>query len=310
MSNPRISVVIPAKNEAETIEKCLTAVFSQSYEPHEVIVVDGHSTDCTVEIAKTFPVKILYEDYRTRAGACHVGLENSEGEYIAFTDADCIPGEDWLANLFKKFGGNVVGVGGAVKNIGTGFWSKTISLAYDAFLGGGEITLAGLFKKEKFVKTLGGLNSMYRKKDIAKAGGFNVNITGAEDLEISRRVRQTGKLLYTSQAIIFHDHRREVKEFARQVYRYAAWRRECGIWHVQELLVLIIPLSLITSLPFTYWVFWGEAIFYFTLLAIMGVKFTAQEKDVRYLFSIPIIYVIEHGSFVIGFWSNLIKGRG
>jgi glycosyltransferase involved in cell wall biosynthesis len=56
----KISVIIPVKNEAEKIERCLEAVFSQSYKPDEVLVVDGHSTDRTVE--------------------------NAKGEFIAFTD--------------------------------------------------------------------------------------------------------------------------------------------------------------------------------------------------------------------------------
>jgi glycosyltransferase involved in cell wall biosynthesis len=51
-----LSVIIPVKkNEAEKIEQCLEAVFSQSYKPYEVIVVDGHSTDKTVENAKKNP---------------------------------------------------------------------------------------------------------------------------------------------------------------------------------------------------------------------------------------------------------------
>ena len=41
----RISVIIPVKNEAEKIERCLEAVFEQTVQPYEVIVVDGHSTD-------------------------------------------------------------------------------------------------------------------------------------------------------------------------------------------------------------------------------------------------------------------------
>lgn len=47
-----ISILIPVRNEADKIERCLEAIFSQSYKPFEVIVVDGHSTDKTVENAK------------------------------------------------------------------------------------------------------------------------------------------------------------------------------------------------------------------------------------------------------------------
>ena len=73
----KISVVIPVKNEADKIERCLDAVFNQTIKTVEVIVVDGHSADQTVE--------------------------NARGEYIAFVDADFIPEKDWLKNLVKEF---------------------------------------------------------------------------------------------------------------------------------------------------------------------------------------------------------------
>lgn len=64
-SQPKISVIIPVRNEEEKIERCLEAVFNQSYKPYEVIVVDGHSTDKTMENARKFPIKVVYEDYGT-----------------------------------------------------------------------------------------------------------------------------------------------------------------------------------------------------------------------------------------------------
>jgi len=110
MTKPKVSVIIPVRNGAKKLTQCLEAVLAQSYEPKEVIVVDGHSSDDTVKVASKFPVKVLYEDYHTRAGGCQVGIENAEGEYIAFTDADCIPGKDWLANLIKEFDDGIAGL--------------------------------------------------------------------------------------------------------------------------------------------------------------------------------------------------------
>ena len=52
----KISVVIPVKNEADKIEQCLEAVFSQALKPHEVIVVDGHLIDRTLEKVKIFRI--------------------------------------------------------------------------------------------------------------------------------------------------------------------------------------------------------------------------------------------------------------
>ena len=107
----KISVIIPVKNEEDKIERCLEAVFNQTLKPFEMIVVDGYSTDKTVENARKLPVKILCEDYDTVGGARQVGVENAKGGFVAFTDADCIPKRDWQ-NLVKEFDDGVVGVGG------------------------------------------------------------------------------------------------------------------------------------------------------------------------------------------------------
>ena len=130
----KISVIIPVKNMAGKIEQCLKAVFAQSLPPYEVIVVDGHSTDGTAEQAQNFPVRIFYQDYGAAGAARQIGVEHAEGEYLAFTDGDCIPGNDWLKSLAGGFRAGIVGVGGGIKNIGRGIWINSINLAFATLL--------------------------------------------------------------------------------------------------------------------------------------------------------------------------------
>ena len=78
-STPRVSVVVPVRNGAPQIARCLEGIFNQTLQPYEVIVVDGHSTDSTVEVAGTFPVTVVYEDYGTVGGARQVGVEHARG---------------------------------------------------------------------------------------------------------------------------------------------------------------------------------------------------------------------------------------
>jgi len=107
----KISVIIPIKNEADKIERFLEAVFNQSFEPHEVIVVDGHSTDKTVENAMKLPVEVVYEDHGAVGGARQVGVDNAKAEFVAFKDADCIPETSWSEDLMVKFSNDIVGDG-------------------------------------------------------------------------------------------------------------------------------------------------------------------------------------------------------
>ncbi len=79
LSEPRISVIIPTLNSSKKIDKCLQAVFTQSIEPHEVIIVDAHSRDSTIEKATKFPVKVFLQDYGACGAARQIGLENATG---------------------------------------------------------------------------------------------------------------------------------------------------------------------------------------------------------------------------------------
>lgn len=93
-----ISIVISNYNKAATIGKCLEAVFSSRYKNFEVIVVDDHSKDNSVEIIKRFPCRLIcLERHAGSSKARNIGALNSNGEVLFFTDADCLLKEDTLS---------------------------------------------------------------------------------------------------------------------------------------------------------------------------------------------------------------------
>lgn len=302
----KISVIIPVKNEAKKIGQCLEAVFSQSYMPCEVIVVDGHSTDETVTIAQKYPVKIFYENFRTRAGANQVGLEHAHGDFIAFTDADCIPKRDWLEHLIIEFHEGIVGVGGGIINIGNGIWEKSINLAVGTFLGSANSIQGRFFKERRFVNSISGCNSIYRKKDLLFVKGFNVTLRTAEDTELNRKLQKLGKLLYTPAAIIFHNHNRGIKDFTKRMYQYGYGRAQSRLWDIQ-IIPPVFLILLLASLVITPLIFIAFSVLYSVLLFFTGLYFSLKEKDVRFCISVPTIFLLEHSSFTLGFWRGLLK---
>ncbi len=308
MAAKSISVIIPVRNQGEKIGNCLRAVFSQTHLPQEVFVVDGHSTDNTVDKANKFPVTVLYEDYHTRSGACQVGLEHASGEYIAFTDADCIPDPEWLANLVNEFKDNFIGVGGTIKNISNNFWVHSINLAYGTFLGSANSIQGRTYNYKHFVKSISGCNSIYRKQDLLKVGGFNIKLPGAEDADINSRLLKSGRLLYVPSAIVNHDHGRKLKDFSNQMLRYGRDRSVAKKFNLQALPPLFLPIPFL-ALIWNPWVFIGFLAVYILMLLTLGSAFSVQQKSLKYLGSIPIVYVIEHSFYSFGFWRGLILRR-
>lgn len=89
-----VSIIIPAYNSARFLPEAIESVLAQTYKDYEIIVVDDGSTDNTKEVLKPYldKIKYVYQENRGAASARNTGIKHSQGEYIAFLDADDV----WL----------------------------------------------------------------------------------------------------------------------------------------------------------------------------------------------------------------------
>ncbi|MBI5665048.1 MAG: glycosyltransferase [Nitrospirae bacterium] len=100
---------------AATIGPCLEAAFASDYKNFEVVVVDDHSEDNSVEIIKKYPCKLVCLEGRSGTSkARNTGARNSNGEFIFFIDADCLLERDTLSIVNKtlSLNGHDVMIGG------------------------------------------------------------------------------------------------------------------------------------------------------------------------------------------------------
>ena len=104
-----VSVIVPARNEAENILACLQSILLQNYPPElfEIIVIDDHSTDGTGELVKAIAspqIKLLHlaDHLENNASLAfkkmglQLGIQHAKGELLVTTDADCIAQKNWL----------------------------------------------------------------------------------------------------------------------------------------------------------------------------------------------------------------------
>lgn len=100
MRHPLISVNIPTRNSEKTLEACLSAVRSQTYQNIELVVIDSNSTDQTMEIARRYNARVISTDWKL-LGARYLGVQESKGEYILLLDSDQILNEDTVDRLLS-----------------------------------------------------------------------------------------------------------------------------------------------------------------------------------------------------------------
>ncbi|HRP89322.1 MAG TPA: glycosyltransferase [Edaphocola sp.] len=120
-TQPYISIIIPARNEAQNIANCLHSILQNNYpkDKFEIILIDDFSTDKTVQIAQQIlrlqqDQLLQLKDFITqeerlnsfKKKALTIGVEHAKGQYIITTDADCITPKLWLQSLANKISTN------------------------------------------------------------------------------------------------------------------------------------------------------------------------------------------------------------
>lgn len=114
----KLSIITVCKNESQRIEKTLNSIFSQTFNDYEVIVIDGLSTDGTVEIIKKYTDKInkfISENDKGIYNAMNKGIGYATGQYCLFLNGgDYLLHDNVLANAFKEINNEDIIIGNIV----------------------------------------------------------------------------------------------------------------------------------------------------------------------------------------------------
>lgn len=169
-----VSVIITTKNEEKNLPTCIKSIDEQTYKPIEIIIVDNASTDKTKKIAKQFTSKV-YEKGPERSVQRNYGVEKAQGEYVLILDADMKLSPKVISDCVSAIQENKVG--GVIvpeESYGIGFWADVKKLERSFYVGNDLIEAARFFDKQNFLDV----------------GGFDENITGPEDWDLSQRIKE------------------------------------------------------------------------------------------------------------------------
>ena len=209
---PRVSFVIPTFNSEMTLEKCLASIRNQEYPDIEIVVVDGYSKDNSVQIARRYTDKIIF-DHGTYGQACQVGAENCTGEVLGLFDSDIIiPHKDWLKNAVDLF---------QCDNKISTIWPVNTappngSLTTRWYFNFWKIFMEDRIKKGKGY--FGGGNSLFLKKCLENIGGVSKEMHWGADFDWAKKLNNRGYKVVFLKDPIYHDTMKTVQEFARKQF--------------------------------------------------------------------------------------------
>lgn len=228
----KISVIIPARNEEKNIGQLLNALQEQTYRKDlfEVIVVDDHSTDGTAAIARQFPLAQLIQlkadninSYKKKA--IETGIAAATGELIVTTDADCIPGKDWLTTIAAFKEKTKAAFIAAPVTIQCNSSMLQVFQAMDFMVLQG---ITGAVVHNRQMSMCNGANLAYDRKVFYEVGGFSGidHIASGDDMllmyKISEKYPDAVHYLKAKEAIVSTQPAATWKDFFQQRIRWAS----------------------------------------------------------------------------------------
>ena len=111
MSNPKISVIIPVYNAEKYLERCIDSILAQTFTDFDLLLIDDGSKDKSGEICDEYArkdnrVKVFHKENGGVSSARNLGLDNANGEWVCFCDADDWVLSEWLQAFSQLISGN------------------------------------------------------------------------------------------------------------------------------------------------------------------------------------------------------------
>ena len=220
----KITIIIPVYNGAATIASCVESLLAQAVHAHvlEIIAVDDGSRDATLSILSQYKDVRVVRQVKNMgpAAARNQGAKEATGEIILFTDADCVPGEQWVQEMVSSFEGDftIVGVKGVYRTKQRDLTARFVQLEFE-------------FKYERMkqhetIAFIDTYSAGYRRDVFLESGGFDTGfpVASTEDIELSFRLAAKGyRLVFNPRAYVYHQHPVSWIDYLRRKFKYAYW---------------------------------------------------------------------------------------
>jgi GT2 family glycosyltransferase len=312
-----VSLVIPCRNEAAYIGRCLDSIIACNYpKDHlQVYVCDGQSDDGTVAIIQRYEkehpwIHYLENKARTTPIALNLGIKTSSADIDIILGAHSEIDVDFVKNNVAAHESDPAAgcTGGIAINVFENETSKAVGAAMSSSFGVGN----AYFRtggKEGYVDTVG--CGAYRKEVFHKVGYFDEELTRNQDDEFNYRVNKGGyKVLLKKNIILRYYVRASFKKLFRQYYQYGYWkvyvnRKHTTITTLRQLVPAFFVLFLLSAaaLPFLPGIITYAYLGVLALYLVAGG--TAAARSGASFFKVLFSFIVLHISYGAGYLEGI-----
>lgn len=313
----KISLVVTVLNEEKTIEKFLDSIARQSLKPDEVIIVDGGSTDWTVNklVRPDLNLRVLIEAGSNRSEGRNRGIQVAKNEIIAVTDCGCILDKDWLLEITKPFKDeNVMAVAGYYLPGADTVFQKCVAPYF--------CVMPREIKERNFQKDYEFLPSSrsfaFRKSVWSKTGGYPQELNYCEDLAFDQKIKKAGyRFFFAPKAIVYWPQRKSLKSVFKQFFNYAVGDGQVFFssyqTHSKKIALIYLRYFLVLTLfilGFKNILFWQILLLSFIFYILWIVKKNFRHvKNIEALFWLPVLQFTSDFAVMFGSAKGIILSR-
>lgn len=321
---PRVSLVVPTRNEQAHIDACLRSLRAQRYpaERLEILVVDGDSTDGTVATVRTHMaedvrIQLLHNRERAAPNGMNIGIVAARGEYVGVVSAHSGLPQDYVRRAVETIRSTGAwSIGGRIARTAETPMQHAIALATSSRIGVGD-------SGHNYAATAGWVETVFpgfwRRDVFERVGLFDPAMTANEDNELSHRIRRAGgRIWYEPSIEIAYVPRATLSGLFSQYRRYAmgkvrVLRKHHGglRWrHLAPAAWLAALLGGAVVGVFVPWILAGWAIGVVGYLAtILTASVRLQRSGVAW-WKIAAALVTLHVAYGVGTWHGVLTWRG
>jgi succinoglycan biosynthesis protein ExoA len=320
-TKPRVTVVVPARNEEDSLDECLVALRKQSETRLQIIVVDGDSEDGTTDVVRRHAAEddrilLLHNPLRTVPYSLNVALEAAEADLLVRVDAHATVPPEYVARAADLLeSGDWGGVGGVKRGVGRTPAGKAVAAAMASRFGvGGSVYHWGTEPQEVDHVPFGA----YPVALAREIGGWGEEFTVNQDFEFDQRIRATGHpILFDPGLVIDWESRQTVRDLWKQYRRYGKGKVKVAARHPASVRVRhLLPPALVaygavavlvaaTGAVDRRWV--ALAVTPYPAAVLAASALTAGEVDdpAGRVF-LPGAFAAMHVGWGLGFWEGLL----